>query len=281
MKKLFILLLLTGILKSVFAQAPQGFSYQAAVRNAAGQVKSNSNIKVCFSILDSVSNGAIVYKETHLTTTNTLGMMNLYVGMGTPIIGTFSGVNWGTNAKFLQVEIDTTTSGNNYMLIGVQQLMSVPYALHSGNDVIGSVIAFAGMNIPSGWLVCDGREISRTIYSGLYSVIGTNWGQGNGDTTFNLPDLRGQFLRGVSEASSVDPDATSRYAKYQGGNSSNNVGSYQNDQIGEDFHNQFIKNAWANNFYYSASWGFDSPNTNNIGKETRPKNANVYYIIKY
>jgi hypothetical protein len=141
MKKLFILLFLTGILKSVFAQAPQGFSYQAAVRNAAGQVKSNSNIKVCFSILDSVSNGAIVYKETHLTTTNTLGMMNLNVGMGTPIIGTLSGVNWGTNSKFLQVEIDTTTSGNNYMLIGVQQLMSVPYALYAGNSNSNSNLA--------------------------------------------------------------------------------------------------------------------------------------------
>jgi len=133
MKKLFILLFLTGILKSVFAQAPQGFSYQAAVRNAAGIVQGNLPIRVRFSIIDSVANGTVVYKETHSTSTNALGMMNLNVGLGTPITGTLAAVNWGTNAKFLQVEIDTTASGNNYMLIGMQQLMSVPYALFAGN----------------------------------------------------------------------------------------------------------------------------------------------------
>jgi hypothetical protein len=169
MKKLFILLFLTGILKSVFAQAPQGFSYQAAVRNAAGQVKSNSNIKVCFSILDSVSNGAIVYKETHLTTTNTLGMMNLNVGMGTPIIGTLSGVNWGTNSKFLQIEIDTTTSGNNYMLIGVQQLMSVPYALYASN-VINNMGVRIGYG-QSGIWVCPNN---------IFQITVELWGGGGG-----------------------------------------------------------------------------------------------------
>ena len=133
MKKLFILLFLTGILKSVFAQAPQGFTYQAAVRNAAGIVQGNLPIRARFSIIDSVANGTVVYKETHSTTTNALGMMNLNVGLGTPITGTLAGVNWGTNAKFLQVEIDNTNTGNNYVIIGVQQLMSVPYSLFSGS----------------------------------------------------------------------------------------------------------------------------------------------------
>jgi hypothetical protein len=133
MKKLFILLFLTGILKSVFAQAPQGFAYQAAVRNAAGIVQGNLPIRVRFSIIDSVANGTVVYKETHSTSTNALGMMNLNVGLGTPITGTLAGVNWGTNAKFLQVEIDTTNTGNNYVVIGIQQLMSVPYSLFSGS----------------------------------------------------------------------------------------------------------------------------------------------------
>jgi|GEM_PF-2998331 len=133
MKKLIFLLLLINGMKSVWAQAPQGFTYQAAVRNASGQALVNANIKVRFSILDSMANGPIVFKETHQTQTNTIGIFNLNVGMGSAILGSLSQINWGTNAKFLQVEIDTTASGNNYILIGMQQLMSVPYALFAGN----------------------------------------------------------------------------------------------------------------------------------------------------
>jgi hypothetical protein len=132
MKKLLIVLLLLAGFFSANAQTPQAFSYQAAVRNAAGQVLTNLPVKVRFSILDSTANGTAVFKETHTTTTTTLGMINLNVGLGTPITGTLTGINWGTNAKFLQVEIDTTATGNNYTIIGVQQLMSVPYSLFSG-----------------------------------------------------------------------------------------------------------------------------------------------------
>ena len=132
MKKILIVLLFMAGLISANAQTPQAFSYQAAVRNSAGQVLANLPVKVRFSILDSTANGTAVFKETHSTTTTALGMINLNVGLGTPITGTLAGVNWGTNAKFLQVEIDTTATGNNYTIIGVQQLMSVPYSLFSG-----------------------------------------------------------------------------------------------------------------------------------------------------
>ena len=133
MKKFIVLLLLVSGMKASMAQAPQGFAYQAAVRNAAGIVQGNLPIRVRFSIIDSVANGTVVYKETHSTSTNALGMMNLNVGLGTQITGTLAGVNWGTNAKFLQVEIDNTNTGNNYVVIGIQQLMSVPYSLFSGS----------------------------------------------------------------------------------------------------------------------------------------------------
>jgi hypothetical protein len=134
MKKLLIVLLLLASFAFANAQTPQAFSYQAAVRNAAGQVLANLPVKVRFSILDSTANGTAVFKETHTTTTTALGMINLNVGLGTPITGTLAGINWGTNAKFLQVEIDTTATGNNFTIIGVQQLMSVPYSLFSGQS---------------------------------------------------------------------------------------------------------------------------------------------------
>ena len=133
-KNLLFTLFAILLFASTKAQAPLGIPYQAAARKANGQSLTNTVIKVRFSILDSISTGTVAYKETHTTTTNALGMFNLNVGMGAAITGTLSGVNWGNNSKFLQVELDTTASGNNYSFMGVQQLMSVPYSIFSGTS---------------------------------------------------------------------------------------------------------------------------------------------------
>ncbi len=136
-KNLILILFSILLFASTKAQAPLGIPYQAAARKANGQALTNTAIKVRFSILDSTATGAVAFKETHTTTTNALGMFNLNVGMGTPITGTLAGVNWGNNAKFLQVELDTTATGNNYSFMGVQQLMSVPYALYAAGPIGG------------------------------------------------------------------------------------------------------------------------------------------------
>lgn len=62
---------------------------------------------------------------------------------------------------------------------------------------IGTIIAFAGNSVPSGYLECTGAVISRTTYSNLYTAIGTAWGAGDGSTTFKIPDARAAHLRGV------------------------------------------------------------------------------------
>ena len=62
----------------------------------------------------------------------------------------------------------------------------------------GVIFYFANTTVPTGWLSCDGSAISRTTYATLFAAIGTLYGTGNGTTTFNLPDLRGQFIRGWS-----------------------------------------------------------------------------------
>lgn len=64
----------------------------------------------------------------------------------------------------------------------------------------GTVSQFAGSNAPSGWLICDGSAISRSTYSTLFGVIATTYGAGDGSTTFNLPDLRGRVLVGLSSS---------------------------------------------------------------------------------
>jgi hypothetical protein len=134
MKKLFLfsfLLFTSSFL--LFAQAPQGIPYQAIARNASGVAIANTAVKVRFSIRDSIATGAIKYQETHNPTTSALGLFSVNVGMGTMISGTFSGINWGKNAKFLQVEMDPT-GGAAYTDLGTTQMMSVPYALYAGTS---------------------------------------------------------------------------------------------------------------------------------------------------
>ncbi|SSZ40953.1 Phage Tail Collar Domain [Bartonella grahamii] len=59
--------------------------------------------------------------------------------------------------------------------------------------------------LPDGWLPCDGRAYSRYVYWDLFCVIGTTWGEGDGVTTFNVPDFRGMFLRGLDNERNLDP----------------------------------------------------------------------------
>lgn len=91
----------------------------------------------------------------------------------------------------------------------------------------GSVIAFAAASAPTGYLLCDGTAVSRTAYAALWALLGVTHGSGDGSTTFNLPDYRGQFLRGVDGTAGRDPNKASRTAMNTGGNTGNAVGSVQ------------------------------------------------------
>ncbi len=93
----------------------------------------------------------------------------------------------------------------------------------------GTIMAYGGLTIPSGWIVCDGTAVSRTSYASLFGAIGINFGGGDGISTFNLPDLRGRFLRGVDGGAGHDPDAASRTASNPGGPVGNAVGTLQAD----------------------------------------------------
>jgi hypothetical protein len=144
MKKIYLLLLLvTG---AVMAQIPQGFSYQAVALNASGQAVASAPVKIRLSILDNSATGTAVYTETHNPTTNNVGLFNLTIGQGTPVTGTFAGINWAQNSKFLKVEIDVA-NGNNYVTVGSSQLLAVPYAMFAG--------AVAGMGGSTGMSFTD------------------------------------------------------------------------------------------------------------------------------
>ena len=180
----------------------------------------------------------------------------------------------------------------------------------------GSVFEWAGSSnsIPSGYLYCNGQAVSRTTYAALFTAIGTAYGSGNGSTTFNVPDMRGYFARGVSDDSSNDPDKATRTASASGGNTGNNVGSVEISTISAHTHTATsvvtdpghnhterfgggggaqnnIVGATANtppndanstNTTASATTGVTvaTTNANTGGNETRPKNLYFFYIIK-
>jgi microcystin-dependent protein len=68
----------------------------------------------------------------------------------------------------------------------------------------GLILPFGGATPPAGWLACDGAAVSRTTYADLFATLSTNYGVGDGSTTFNLPDMRGEFIRGADNGRNVD-----------------------------------------------------------------------------
>ena len=129
MKKLYFLLLF--VTAGLMAQVPQGFSYQAIALNASGAAVVSAPVKIRVSILEESATGTASYVETHNPTTNNVGLFTLTIGQGMATTGTFAGVNWSQNSKFLKVDIDVN-NGTNYITVGSSQLLSVPYAMFAG-----------------------------------------------------------------------------------------------------------------------------------------------------
>jgi hypothetical protein len=129
MKKLFTLLALI-VMTTINAQAPQGFNYQATVRNSAGALIINQNVLFKFNIMLNSQTSLPVYSETHQVPTDDLGQVNLTVGTGTATTGTFTGINWANGTYYLGIELNT---GTGYVAMGTTQLLSVPYALYANS----------------------------------------------------------------------------------------------------------------------------------------------------
>ena len=161
-----------------------------------------------------------------------------------------------------------------------------------GAEPIGSIITAGTSGLPPGFLLCDGSAVSRTVYATLFAEIGTNFGYGDQATTFNLPDLRGAFVRGTDNGAGIDPDSASRVAYNAGANTGDLIGSFQPHIVGQHNHILVTPSGWGGNnggnrpYWDSgdrATGGVASAQSDNgqgTGAETRPKNAYVNYIIK-
>src|SRR3954470_14122409 len=164
---------------------------------------------------------------------------------------------------------------------------------------VGGVIAFAGLTSSDdlktqGWLICDGRELAIAAYPDLYAALGTCNG-GDGSTYFNLPDLRGRFLRGIDRTGTTDPDVLQRTAPAPGAAFGASPGSVQGGATGMP-KNKFGVSVphnpggnltavnqppYDNYFLSSPAPPLPFPTMTGGDGETRPVNAYVHYIIKF
>ena len=129
MKYLIIMSLLIFPMLGI-SQAPQRINFQSILRNTTGEIVSNSSVSMRISILTGTTTGTSVYSETHVKTTDAGGLISLQIGSGTVLSGVFDTINWGISAHFIKLEADVS-GGNNYILLGTQELLSVPYALYA------------------------------------------------------------------------------------------------------------------------------------------------------
>ncbi|MCK5690667.1 tail fiber protein [Myxococcota bacterium] len=185
--------------------------------------------------------------------------------------------------------LDADTLDGSHLADIQAQLDTIAADAAAGAVPCGTVSPFAGPieAIPTGWLLCDGAEINRADYAQLFTVIGISHGGGDGVTTFELPDYRGRFLRGVDHGAGRDDDASSRDVLNPNDTAADRVGSVQGDQLESHRHSLYIDGNTG------TTWGIPQGNTGAIsgshsrstaytgGAETRPENAYVNYLVKF
>lgn len=304
MKKLFFFIAVLAAIAANAQNSGLGFNYQAVVRNVNGVLLADTDVNLRVSLYPGQNASTPTWVETHAVHTDFSGSFGITVGKGqrenSSLVAEYSDVNFAAVYYWMKIEI---LEGDTYREVSYSQLPSSPYSEVSHNAILfpaGVIVPFAGEveNIPSGWMLCDGSEVSRSGFPQLYNAIGVCWGIGDGSTTFNLPDLRGMFLRGVSGDSGNDVDAEGRIVlNDNGGNTGNHVGSYQSDAIrnitgvgGSNLPSEY-SGAFYNNgnggyttghdYYGVFKSAFDASRVVPVGGDNRPKNVYVNYIIKF
>lgn len=144
--------------------------------------------------------------------------------------------------------------------------------LNPNNDMVGAVVGFAMNSAPTGWLIANGEAVSRTTYARLFSRIGVIYGSGDGSSTFNLPDYRGHFQRGLDSGRGVDPSRA--------------IGTNQSDQNQSHVHRlQYSATSTGSGTLVTGSTGTGSLSAIAVessgGVEARPKNISALFCIKF
>lgn len=197
----------------------------------------------------------------------------------------------GTTARGSDGEIyESTVSGNTNNPTTLTGWFRVSKT--GGYMPSGAVMPFAMSTAPAGWLKANGASVSRTTYAALFALIGTTYGAGDGSTTFNLPDLRGEFVRGWDDARGVD--AARVLGSYQKGSIAAEDPTKDVAKVASLYNNQDdnIDGFWSRAGYdkitdsypgvslITVSGALDPLQTSEMGV-TRPRNVALLYCIKY
>ena len=266
-----------------------------------------------------------MYQETQNgLTTDVAGVFSTVIGASGATVASGYKYSSFSNIDFsiqYNIQVGVAINGGAAVTIGTYILQAVPYVKYASNGVPpGTIMAYAGTTCPAGWVFCDGTVYDgvNINYAALYAAIGTNWGNGTtiavgtisnatgASKPFNVPDLRGMFLRGVDGTRGDLPDEKNRLSIFSGSNTGNNVGSYESNSTalpqnplttsnpGDHWHmvatqafaaakgGDFIALAAGSGTTYTGS-GLSGGHTHSISggdNETRPRNMAVYYIIK-
>lgn len=284
---------------------PGLINYQGTLTNTDGDPVADGTYTVAFRIYDAPTDGTLIWEERN-TVQVSVGRFNVILGGGADVTPAFEGTDC-----YLGITVETDHQGQALTgpteILPRQQILSAPYAIRAQSAVTayaaytashplnrvpaGTILPFAGavdVDTPLGYIPCDGRAVSRETYADLYAAIGDAWGNGDAATTFNVPDLRGLFMRGVDGEADRDPDKESRTALNPGGNDKNNVGSLQSDEFKSHTHTtiETASSSSGDGNCIDSDPANDAHPINSLightgGAETRPKNVNVNFIVRY
>ena len=208
------------------------------------------------------------------------------------------GLQVGAGHAVQEISNDPTLAANSATALPTQQAVRQ----YLDELLVGSVSAFATDTAPLGWLACDGRALLRAQYPKLFERIGIRFGAGDGSTTFNLPDLRGEFVRGWDRSRGVDEGRTlgtsqshmlQGHTHHEQGNGHYHWGWHEADHVpvlGSGYlggHlNAFSSSLGRNQRTEFARVSLGDPAATShgptaVGPETRPRNVALLYCIKH
>lgn len=246
---------------------PPGFNIQGRLTDMSG-VNRDGAFQIKFSVFSVAEGGIAVWEKTMSSVMVKNGNFQVILQGEGDVGGQLEDAVKNLDTAYVEIKIGTEPP-----LVPRQPLLRSPFSVPG---FVGAVMYFARLDCPNGWVPADGRAIPRSgDYKDLFLALGTTFGQGNGTTTFNLPDLRGMFVRGWDSgggaARNLDAGRT--------------FGSYQEDEFKSHGH------SYLNPLDLNGSGGSDGPghhhNASYIetgskgGNETRPKNLALMPCVRY
>ena len=166
---------------NIWAQAPNMINYQGVAFNSGGTAIANQTISIRATVHQTTASGTILYSEERSVSTDDGGLFNFQIGStgATASVGSWAAINWENNAKFLQIEMDAL-GGTNFINMGTQQLVSVPYAQHANK---------ASALIPTATINPNQINAGGASNNQVLKYNGTNWVPAADVSAFALPYL--------------------------------------------------------------------------------------------